>query len=422
MNLLFRKRDLGAFCIDMLFVSYAYMASVGVVLPKGSEFGVGYGLFTFALAIYYGFIVNRFRSKFLSVYLFLFFVFFLILLESTNLYQSYRYWMRLSGLLSLPAGFVVFHSLSNVHRYLNVLIAIVHFYLVYIILANVMHFGGGYGYDQAEFETGNLFANALFTNVYILTIMPFLVRLKSRKAYLMVVLGICAVVVIVNMKRVPIACGIVAAFTYLLVSHYMDFKFGSLVSRSGRKYIFAFVLVFGCSFLLSQDTIEEQIEIRQKKFKKSNIDREGRVLEFVAIYNENVKGGSLKKLLFGKETFNTVGNYGNGSFGKRQIHQDFALLLHSTGIVGLFWYLGIQMTLLILPFRRKYKSLFLHNETNRILLGIYVSLIVAHFVAMTSGVIRMSFSETVYYMSLGMILRIFYEQYYHSCILGKSLK
>ena len=181
---------------------------------------------------------------------------------------------------------------------------------------------------------------------------------------------------------------------------------------SSKKYVVVFILLFGCSFLYFQETIELQIEKREKKFQRGSMEKEGRVKELLYIYEEIIEKGDLPKMLFGKETFNIVGTYANGKFGNRQIHEDYGMLLHSTGIVGLFWYLGFQVFLLVLPYLRRFNFLFIHNQDNRLLLASYTSLIIIHFVSMTSGVIRMPFSEIIYYMFLGLILRHFYEHYY----------
>ena len=293
------------------------------------------------------------------------------------------------------------------------MVIIVHIYIVYIIMANFFHFGGGYGKEDLEFETGNLFAEALFSNVYILTMIPFFIRYNTHKAYSLLVMSITALLIIVNMKRTPIACGVVSVMIVVSTLYYLNIKYGVLKSDiSSKKYVVAFLLLFGCAFLYFQDTIEMQIENREKRFQSGGMEKEGRVKELLYIYEENVENGDVLKLLFGKETFNIVGTYANGKFGNRQIHEDYGMLLHSTGIVGLIWYLGIQIFLLILPYRRRYHVLFTHNQENRMLLAIYTSLIIIHFISMTSGVIRMSFSEMIYYMTLGLILRVFYENYH----------
>ncbi len=413
MDLIIKKGIFGSFFINMLVLFYLYMALVGVILSKGTAVGLVISGLMFALTIYYGFVSNMFRSIFGSIYFFILFVFFLILLTSSNYPFSYRMWLKMSmGLLALPLGFNIFHCEENLQRYWRNLVIIVHIYIVYIVLANLLHFGGGYGKEDLEFETGNLFAEALFSNVYILTMIPFFIRYNKSKAYTLLVMSIAAVLIIVNMKRTPIACGIISVMVMVSVLYYLNLKYGILKTGiSSKKYVVAFMLLFGCAFLYFQDTIEMQIENREKRFQRGSMEKEGRVKELLYIYEEIVEYGDLRKMLFGKETFNIVGTYANGKFGNRQIHEDYGMLLHSTGIIGLAWYLGIQIFLLFLPYKRRYHVLFSHHQENRLLLATYTSLIIIHFVSMTSGVIRMSFSEMIYYMTLGLILRFFYEDY-----------
>lgn len=409
-----KRESFGLIFINMLVCFYLYMALVGVLLSKGSEVGLAISGLMFVMTIYYGLISNEFRFSFSSIYLFIIFVFFLILLTSNKYLFSYRMWLKMSmGMLALPLGFNIFHCENNIQKYWRNLIIIVHIYIIYIILANFFHFGGGYGKEDLDFETGNLFAEALFSNVYILTMVPFFIRYNGSRTYTLLIMSIAATLIIVNMKRTPIACGVVSVMAIVFVLYYLNVKYGIIRSDiSSKKYVVAFLLLFGCSFLYFQDTIEMQIENRMKRFQEGSMEKEGRVKELMYIYEENVENGDLIKMLFGKETFNIVGTYANGKFGKRQIHEDYGMLLHSTGVVGLFWYLGIQVFLLVLPYWRRFNVLFIHNQENRLLLAIYSSLIIIHFISMTSGVIRMPFSEMIYYMTLGLILRIFYENYH----------
>lgn len=415
MNLLTEKGYFGELYINMLVIMYAFMAFGGIILPKGFDFGYALTVFLFVLTIYYSLFRNRFKFYFMPVYLFILFVFFLILFTSSNLYYSYRMWYKMTaGLLCLAVGFNIMHCGSNIQKFWRNLIIIIHIYLIYAVLSNLLHFGGGYGKDETVFETGNLFTEALFSNVYILIMIPFFLRYNIHKTYILLVMGIAAVLIIVNMKRTPIACGIISVITFISVLYFLNIRYGSHVKRSSKKYIMVFFLMFGGAFLFFHGTIEKQIEIRQKKLVSDNLENEGRFLELKYIYEENVQNGGIVKFLFGKETFNIVGTYAKGKFGKRQIHEDYGMLLHSTGIVGLIWYCCIQLFLLILPYRRKFGALFVNNHDNRLLLATYTTLIVVHFVSMTSGVIRMSFSESIYYLLLGLLLRVFYEQYYEN--------
>lgn len=408
------KDNQGTLYLNMLIVYYVYGAMVDTLLPKGSTIGVVISLMMFGLALYYGFFYNRFRNIFNSIFIFLFFLFFLIFFMSSNYYVSYKDFIKFSiGFLSLPIGYNILGTENSIVKYWKVLLIIAHIYIINAIIANVFHLGGGYTNNGImTFETGNLFSAALYVNVYTLVMLPFFVRFNHKRLYMFGLMSLIAALVVVNMKRTPILCVVVAAIIFVLVLMYLNFKYGHLVNNTSLKYVLVFSLFLGLTFWAFQDIIERQLQQRDKKMKVQNIEKEARLLEFLYVYDEIVRNGDVKTFLLGKETFNTVGTYANGRFGARMIHQDYTLLLHSTGVVGFIWYIGFQICILILPFRRKYSILYVVNRDNRLLLAIYASFICVHLIAMGSGTTRLVFENTVCYLTVGMILRIFDDQYY----------
>lgn len=391
---------------------YIYMMLINIVIPVGSAFGVIFSIFIFIMAVHYGYIYNSFKGYFTHIFLYLAFVFFVILINSSNYLVSYKSWVKLSiGLLSLPIGFSIFDNEENVKRIWKVFFVILHLYILNAIVANIFHLGGGYyGKGSDVYETGNLFAAALYANVYIITMIPVFIRYNMNKIYLLTIAGICAVLVIVNMKRTPILCGLISVVAFILVLQYLNKKYGRIASTAYFKYVFLFVVIFSSSFLYFQNKIKQQIKAREEKLELAELRQEGRVLEFQYIVEENILSGDIVKFLIGKETFNTEGNYAGGRFKGRGIHQDYSLLLHGTGIIGFLWYLYMHIFMLLLPLKKKYSSLFFDNNDNRLLLAIYVSFNIIHFVSMLSGTTQELFASIVFYLVAGMILRCFYEQ------------
>ena len=413
MNLLFNAtRRFGAPYIDVWLIYYLYVMMIGILIPKGSVFGIVFSIIIFCMSVYYGFINNIFRNFFNWIYLFCLYTFFLVLINSSEYLLSLRFWVLLAtGILSLPAGFNIMGHEENIHRLWRILFIILHIYIINAIISNVFHLGGGYfGKGGDSYETGNLFSGALYLNIFIISLVPIFAKTYRNKSYLTIV-SICAVLILVNMKRTPIPCCIVALVVYFLLQKYLDIVYGKIndLSKSGR-YIFTFLLLFLVGMYNFQDVIVKQFESREEKMQTASLAEEGRVLELQYVFDEVVMGDNLVKTLIGKETFNTVGTYANGKFGKRAIHQDFTLLLHSTGIIGFVWFLGILFTLLYIPFRYREVLSLADDKEMRMLFAIYETIIIVYIVAMASGILRFMYSTSIFFLIIGLFLRIFYNQ------------
>lgn len=397
--------------IGLLLVYYVYMILVDVVIPKKSFWGMLLNISVFAFFLYYSVINNRYALKFGYLFIYSFFVLILIILQSSDFLISIRTWILMTcGMAALPIGYEFFVEKTAKEMYWKYCVITFVLFLANAIIANVFHLGGGYSkHNETYYETGNLFAAALYTNVYIFTIMPLFIKDGYNvKKYHVFLCMICLVLTIVNMKRTPIACLIVSSII-LLVG---NFKFRIGMSQNnylGRnnlhKYLFLSVFVFSVGLFMFSDLISKQIEIRNSRFESGSLQKEGRYREVMVVYDETVKSDDLLTFLFGKETFNTVGNYGGGSFKKRGIHEDFALVLHGTGVVGCIFLYSIQLSLFIVVLIRIKRLKMSRDNTKRLTFVTLFAILSVHYIAMLSGELWALYSSIIFYLNYGMLLR-----------------
>jgi hypothetical protein len=142
-----------------------------------------------------------------------------------------------------------------------------------------------------------------------------------------------------------------------------------------------------------------------------NIKNEGRYTETSLVVNMIVNSNKLTEFLFGKEVFNSPGNYNNPISNKRQIHSDYNLLLHGTGIFGIVFYFVLQLSLLIwfYQLRRKLKLISVNDEILTFLNYLFPAVFFMGLVIMISGGINSPLFNSIRYAILGSSIGYMYK-------------
>jgi len=392
------------------------MMSVNVILPKKGIWAVLiYGLM-FSFLIYATIVREKYNKKFFYIYFYIIFLFLLILLQSSDYQYSFTNFIKYTaGLLCLPLGFNILSSLEKFRDFQRTGIYLVLLYLINVLLANIFHWGDFYGYDvEGGLEIGNVFADGLYLNVYIITSLFLLLVLfpsKKQKYTLLPLLAICAIIVIINMKRMVILVLAVGLIPYFFL-YYLNNGFKTKLASMQLRYITQFLVLALIVLPLFYPYIQRSIEKREKTFERAreDISQEGRILEFKYISKEILQSDNISTLLFGKETFNLVGTYAGGIFGNRQIHDDYSKLLNGTGVAGVLFWLFIHLHLITWMIRLKKSAYAKTDQLASILFPLYFSFLIIFGLSMMSGAIGMVISTSFFYASLGGMLRYFYNR------------
>lgn len=100
------------------------------------------------------------------------------------------------------------------------------------------------------------------------------------------------------------------------------------------------IVVFSTLPLYS-DLLSSRLGARSDRFEEGSLQKEGRFLESFIVWEEVFSFKKPSKSIFGLEAFNSVGNYGGGSFGVRNLHVDYNLIVNTIGLLGFMLYFKV---------------------------------------------------------------------------------
>ena len=393
---------------------YIYEMANSIVFAAGSAITIVFNLLVIVYVGYYGLVRNGIPRQFSYMYVYILFLLLLVLFTSTDVSYSMRNYLKyLEGIMCFPLAFFLLRNSVAVDKMWWLFKVFVFLFIFNYVLANMFHLGGAYG-DIEGAEIGNLFENGLYLNVCAAVLMPLYLKNEKYRNLTIGSITLVLIITIVVLKRTPIAGMITSLLVYIFFHYYFKYKYG-LVSYK-RQTIFPrlFRLCIFSVFLLGLvvafwGIFTAQIASRSSRFVAGAMQKEGRVKELSAIYNNIVVEGDDKTFFLGKETFNIVGTYGIKSFGQRNIHDDFGIILNGTGVIGFLFYVYVNAIIIIRFFRYSRDVDLENNETARKLYVIFISFWCIFLIASMSDTILLALYPAMHYTISGMILRYFYE-------------
>lgn len=354
----------------------AFLDIILLFFEKGGSIAYIRGGILFFLII--AVLKQRFRIVQTNIYIFLFGIFTaVIILFSANIEYSLKVSAQvLSSILFFFVGYR-FVSDSNSLKFLNISLLVLMFILVInYVFTSVLHLGV-YTYEKnVGLTAGNLYDNWNIAT-YSLIVAFFIFKQSSKGFFKLILIVLSAVLLlflIASFKRIAVS-GFVFGFVLFLLFDPKYFR--------SFKYLLGFISVFLLFFPFVSDAFYQQYDFRMKqgRLQTDFYESEARYLESQVVWSEAFSFENLPKSLFGLEAFNSIGTYGNGMFGDRQIHVDYNLILNTLGIFGLILYLLIFGKLLKklivywqIPQLRKYYPHHLVLYLILIILPLYTSL------------------------------------------------
>jgi hypothetical protein len=309
----------------------------------------------FILSLYLYFIrqvLQENKNNSVSKSILLFAIYIAILIPfSDNVYYSLNVSIKvLLSILMYPLGYALVNSESK----FNLLVKrIPLIYLILVIgfaLTNIFNLGG-YDYSSnTGFQSGGLTDswNNLTYAILLSPLLLFLKQIKPSKKFLYSILVLMVLIfLIISFKRIAISglsLGVLIYFYY----------YGKLTTFFKMSVFIGIFLTL--SFPIYKEIISIQYEARQDRFEDGWLEKEGRYMESFYVWEEVFEFNNPIKSWIGLQAFNSIENYANGFFGKRQLHVDYNLIINTTGIIGLFLYLRIFYTLFIMVLKIQKKS------------------------------------------------------------------
>lgn len=389
------------FFFNFILIYFIYIGLAGIVFPKQGVVSVIFpGLaILFILRMVFKSDVYKF-SLWIYSYLGLLS---LLILFSSDIFASLKTLLKVSmTFMMLPIAFQVVRDF-NLFKRMN--LAFILLMILYLINFFVMNFLGisfkGYGDD---ITTGNIFSEGLNAMAYALVILPVTLFFFKKRKWWIILLGIVVfVTLLVSLKRISI----LAVLTGYLILFFSLKKKQKLIK--GGLVILTLLIV---AFPLYSDTLNEQIENRSTRFQTNSIEKEGRYRETIIVFNQIFSFEDVPYSVLGKELFNSPGTYGTASdWNGRQLHSDYNVLLHGSGLLGIIWYFLVQGVILMTfsRYKKKISALTGYSKKLDYLNATFYAVFFLSFVISLSGGINGVIFNVLRYSFMGSVLGLYYS-------------
>ena len=135
-----------------------------------------------------------------------------------------------------------------------------------------------------------------------------------------------------------------------------------------------------------------------------NLEEETRLVETIAVYKERIQESDFTTLLFGKHLFDSAGNYDRGVHKDRPLHLDINIVLHGSGLIGLFLLLMFYATIFLQYLRLKIELGIPHEK---LITGCFLGIYFSHlFLLLSGGMLSVTFN-LISYLYMGAILGLY---------------
>lgn len=258
-------------------------------------------------------------------------------------------------------------------------------YLLNIGISNVFDLGGN-SYDkvfnEVPLQMGNIFTTGLNSMTYSMILLPWVYRMdiKRVKKFLISVFAvIVAITLILAAKRISVS-GVLVGYLMLLLFQKNRSKI--------LKIMITAAIFLTVTFPVYSGLLYKQINIRSERLILDNYDQEGRYVETLIVLDEILSFDDVRNSLFGKEMFNSPNNYGIGIYN-RQLHSDYNVVLHGSGIFGFCLMAAIYLILFgqFFNLRRKIKHAGTGTDYMVYLDAIFISfMIVTLWISFSGGI------------------------------------
>jgi hypothetical protein len=300
----------------------------------GSLFSILRILFNLGVLTLVYFTQRKMISKKFSLLLFLAIYWFVLMLYSSNLASSAMEYMKvIVPLLFFPVSYYLVNTQERFNQFQRTNLYCLAFYLVFVLISNKFEVGDtSYIADDEEAYKTGLGHSKLYPIAIFVGLLPFIIGqsvVKSKKIWMLIGF-INTLLLVLSLRRTTIVIIVFLVFLYLVLSR----KFGTLT-----KIIVGSAVLFMLAFPIIQDDLYKRLEHREYLTSDEySVEDEGRYLEFFQVienFNDQDRPGIT--YLFGKEAFNTIGNF--GFYKARPIHVDYTYVFFSSGLIGICLYL-----------------------------------------------------------------------------------
>lgn len=282
----------------------------------------------------------------------LLFIYFLILLPAVRDLELIRpnVFSVLTFFISIPLIYSVYlkHTRETIFKELsNAALLILVLFVVNVLVSTKL----GYSpFEMYGITHGVLYGDLYGANFNILAIAVYLTvmrQLEYRKTLELLILIVSVVFILLSLRRsVMLITAIAIVVPFLSLLSRLQIKrfilFGSFI------FLIGYGIYSSTSFM---NNFQERYE--ERKLDERSLEEEKRFMEYELLYNDMFIHNRYSPW-FGYELFNSAGNYGEGYFEYRTLHSDLTSIAHSSGLLGLLFYISMILT----AFKQSFKAAF----------------------------------------------------------------
>lgn len=350
---------------------------------------------------------NVFKSILRILFIILIYWLFLILFSS-NKFNSIREYSRiLVILLTLPSSIIMgshYKSTNFFFRQLNnscVLLLLLA--TLNIIVANIFKLNQIAYSDTVSFYTGGLHINVWYvlplSILYILGYRVIYLRSKTL-LYENILIVLSILWLMLSWRRTAF---IILGLGLLLLLYF---------SKTNIKLILKGTVIGLVAFFLVGNTFLSIYEDRKETIDKG-LEGETRVLETEWVFEKVFSFDDWYTSIFGREIFNTPGNYLDGIYKERPIHVDINIILWGSGLLGLSLYVFFHLIILRL-YKNNINTLNLAGNESRFIRFIfhyfYLTTLVVSFSGGFQAITFRSFLYIIIGGCLGQLIMLSYKR------------
>lgn len=349
-------------------------------------------------------ILKGFRNKYnISLIFILFFIYVMVQVPfSRDPQQSIRMSLKiLASLFMFPVGVYLINSPHKIKIFGQSILITIVLYILNFIISQYLGLGESIYTKSKEFVAGNLQDNWNIIT-YLLLLIP-VVRFSFRSHGLINILTfVLLIFLLLSVKRVAILSLIVGYGIF-----YWRQGEALRAFRIGIGVIVAMLLTFP----LYKGVLIQRVIARGDKLDTQTvkvIQEETRYSETIDVWTQAFSFTDLKKSFFGGEAFYSNGNYGDGTYGDRQIHVDYNLIINTIGIIGLYLYFQLHFNI----YRRQKKGKILNDTLNipKSLDSVFWAIFFSQFVTSFGGQMYATTFRMMIYLYLGAYVGIYYNK------------
>ena len=263
---------------------------------------------------------NHFYYKnniFFPIYLLILYSLFLIFFSSNIVSSLIEFSKFSTSLLYLPVSFLLINTKEKFKAFINSIYPILGLYILFVIISNMYNTGSTrYSNEDSEVFRVGLGDAKLYTPAFLVGMLPLLIKnniIKNRRLY--TVLGLInLVILILTMRRTAMFIIVfIPVFNYILAGNF----------KKILQYVVLLFLFLLMTFPLIEKQFNERLAEREYLTEEDySYEKEGRYLELGLVLSTFYVADNAFNYFFGKEAFNTIGNYGFYD-PERPIHRNY---------------------------------------------------------------------------------------------------